>query len=228
MGIVTFTKRLRGSDLTSRARRLRTGSSGLLFRASSLRSLARSQPPCTKVCLPSGRTSLTVTCRSTLGLEERIQAFTAPAPITVVLASSGLVRYDKAPPAGLCVHLYGGVAVHSPPSPPAVSPLKFVNGRAWASQVNESALARPGRRSASAPPRERYQVRPTVPGMGKLANECSKPGSGSPGLDPPAPLSNRTRMDGCCSNIASAPSYVGCSWIGSRGSVTPGTPIASW
>ena len=72
------------------ARRLRTGSSGVLLAASSLRSLPRSQPLCTKVSLPSGRTSLIVAWRSTFGVEERTQACTAPAPTTVVLPLSGL------------------------------------------------------------------------------------------------------------------------------------------
>ena len=88
---MTFTKRLRGSGLTSRLRRLRTGSNLRLLRRSSLRSLARSQPPCTNVSLPSGRTSLIVAWRSALRVEERIQACTAPAPITVVVARSGAV-----------------------------------------------------------------------------------------------------------------------------------------
>ena len=90
------------------ARRLRTGSSGVLLAASSLRSLPRSQPPWTKVSLPSGRTSLIVAWRSTFGVEERTQACTAPAPMTVVVgaqrARSGTTR---ALPAGLCGPLVG-------------------------------------------------------------------------------------------------------------------------
>src|SRR3954447_5363932 len=176
--MVTLTKRRRGIRLTSRLRRLRTGSSGVLFLASSLRSFARSQPPCTNVSLPSGLTSLIVTCRSTLRFEARIHARSAPAPITVVLALSGLVRYEALVPGGGLSHLYGGVAVHRPSLPPAVSPLKLVNARACASHVNSSMRLRAGALSASAPPPDRYQVRPVVPGIGKLGNDCSKPGYG--------------------------------------------------
>ena len=69
------------------------GSGGVAARSwSSLRSLARSQPFCTKVSLPSGLTSVSVACRSTFGVEERTQACTAPAPMTVVLPLSGPVR----------------------------------------------------------------------------------------------------------------------------------------
>src|SRR5580698_3319546 len=55
----------------------------------SSRSLARSQPFWTNVSLPSGRTSLTVAWRSTLGLDDSTQRLTAPPPIAVVLAVSG-------------------------------------------------------------------------------------------------------------------------------------------
>ena len=65
-----------------------------------MRSLPRTQPFCTKVSLPSGRTSVTVAWRSTLGVEERTQACTAPAPMTVAFWLSGLVTYDAALPAG--------------------------------------------------------------------------------------------------------------------------------
>src|SRR3954463_867068 len=95
---------------TSASRRLRTGSSGVLLAASSLRSFARTQPFCTKVSLPSGRTSVIVAWRSTLGVDERTHACTAPAPTTVVLPVRGAVRYDTALPGGLCTHSYGGVA----------------------------------------------------------------------------------------------------------------------
>src|SRR6185312_7336924 len=190
---------------TSDARRLSTGSSGVLFFASSLRSSARSQPPCTKVSLPSGRTSVIVAWRSTFGVDERTHAFTAPAPITVVLAVSGLVTYDAALPAGGWTQLYGGVAVHNPFVPAAVSPVKSVSGRALAFQVNTSAPACVGGVSASEPPGPMYQERPVVPGIGKLGQDCSKPGCGWPADWPPAPLSNITRIDGSFSNAASAP-----------------------
>ena len=48
--------------------------SGVLFSRSSLRSSPRSQPLWTNVSLPSGRTSVTVACRSTLGFEERTRS----------------------------------------------------------------------------------------------------------------------------------------------------------
>ena len=55
----------------------------------SLRSLARIQPFWTKVSLPSGRTSLTVACRSTSGVDDFTQRLTEPPPIAVVSALSG-------------------------------------------------------------------------------------------------------------------------------------------
>ncbi|MGZ4226291.1 MAG: hypothetical protein ACXVR0_03445 [Solirubrobacteraceae bacterium] len=73
-----------------------------------------------------------------------------------------------------------------------------------------------------------------MPGIGNFENDCSKPGYGSPGVvlpvgDWPAPLSNSTRISGRASNADSADWYVGCSWIGSSGSVTASlTPIADW
>ena len=70
-------------------------------------------------------------------------------------------------------------------------------------------------------------MRAVVPGIGKLSNDCSKPGTGWPGCDP-APLSNRIRIGLSCSNALSACANVGISWIGSGGSVTPEIPIAAW
>src|ERR671937_2871151 len=102
--MVTSTYFFDGSGDTSASLRLRTGSSGVLLAASSLRSVPRTQPPCTKVSLPSGLTTLIVAWRSTFGDDERTQTFTAPAPIAVVLALSGLVRYDTALPAGGWAH----------------------------------------------------------------------------------------------------------------------------
>ena len=90
--------------------------------------------------------------------------------------------------------------------PPAVSPVKFVSGRAFAFQVNEFVPAFVGRLSASAPPGAMNHVRPFVPGIGNLSNDFSKPGYGAPACEPPAPLSNSTRTDGSFSNAASAPS----------------------
>src|SRR4051794_7773993 len=160
--MVTFTKRPRGSGRTSRSRRLSAGSSAVLLRASSLRSFARSQPPWTKVSLPSGRTSVIVAWRSTFGFDARTQTCSAPAPMTVVFALRGLVRYETALPAGGCSHLYGGVAVQRPFSPPAVSPVKSVGVRAFAFQVNELVPAFDGAASASFPPLDRKNERPVV------------------------------------------------------------------
>src|SRR6476661_3394867 len=70
----------------------------------SLRSLARIQPFCTKVSLPSGRTSLIVACRSTSGVDDRTHRFTAPLPITAALAVSGAETNDTAVPDGFCCH----------------------------------------------------------------------------------------------------------------------------
>ncbi len=63
-----------------------------------------------------------------------------------------------------------------------------------------------------------------MPGSGKRANDCSKPGYGWPGARP-APLSNRIRTDGNASNAVRAAARLGLPWIGSGGSVTPLTPI---
>src|SRR5438552_18204035 len=61
----------------------------LLEVVASLRSLARIQPFCTNVSLPSGRTSLTVAWRSTSGVDDLTHRWTAPAPMAVVLVVSG-------------------------------------------------------------------------------------------------------------------------------------------
>src|SRR5207248_3067154 len=61
----------------------------LLAVVASLRSLARIQPFWTNVSLPSGRTSLTVAWRSTSGVDDLTQRWTAPAPTVVVLVVSG-------------------------------------------------------------------------------------------------------------------------------------------
>ena len=92
----------RGSGLTSALRSVSSGSSSVLC-GESLRSLASSHPLCTNVSLPSGRTSETVTWRSTSGVEASIQAWSAPAPTTTVFAGSGAVTYETAVPAGFWV-----------------------------------------------------------------------------------------------------------------------------
>ena len=86
--------------------------------------------------MPSGRISETVTWRSTLGAEALIHACTAPPPTTTVFAASGALTYDSAVPGGFCSHWYWGVAVHSPPGPEPVSPVKSVGGSARAFHVN--------------------------------------------------------------------------------------------
>src|SRR6185437_3774393 len=110
-----------------------------------------------------------------------------------------------------------------PPAP--VLPVKSVRGRAPGFQVN---LSTPGSRVApgtSAPPKLRYHDCACVPGTGQRANDCSNAAPGAPGCPPPAPLSNRTRTGGSCSNVASAAAYEGWSSIGSSaGKFTPLTP----
>src|SRR5438309_7773355 len=85
----------------------------------SLRSLARSQPFWTNVSFPSGRTSLIVTCRSTSGVDDRTQRFTAPLPMTVVFAASGAETYETALPDGFCCHFqsHWDALPHNPPVP---------------------------------------------------------------------------------------------------------------
>src|SRR3954447_5174210 len=98
-----------------------------------------------------------------------------------------------------------------PPGAEPVSPVKSVSGRAWASQMNPSAAGLAAAWSASAPPGARYQERASVPEIGKLENELSKPGYGQPGCDEfPAPLSKRTRICGRASNADWAAPSVGC------------------
>src|SRR4051794_3184115 len=174
--MVTSVKSSAGSDEKSDSRRLSTGSSAVLFAASSLRALPRTHPFCTKVSLPSGLTSVIVACRSTLGAEERTQALTAPAPITRVSAGGGSLREGTALAGGLCSHSYSGVAVQRPPSPAAVSPVKSVGGSASASHVNPSAPRVLGGASVSPPSDDRYQALASVPGTGNWSKDASKPG----------------------------------------------------
>src|SRR5206468_4104012 len=93
--------------------------STLLLPVANARSLPRTQPPWTNVSLPSGRTSLTVACRSTFGFDDRTQTYTAPAPTTVVLPTSGFVRYETSVPAGRCSHFQDHCEAlpHRPPLP---------------------------------------------------------------------------------------------------------------
>src|SRR5437763_13203297 len=109
--MVTWTKRFLGNGFTSDASSLGIGSSSVLFclnrlfdPVESLRSLARIQPSCTNVSLPSGLTSEMVAWRSTFGVGALTHRCTAPAPITVVLLASGALTYDTAVPAGFWRH----------------------------------------------------------------------------------------------------------------------------
>src|SRR5439155_19883016 len=97
-----------------------------------------------------------------------------------------------------------GVAVHSPPNPAPVSPVKLVGGRADGSQVNASAPVGAGRLGASVPLLPRYHDWARVPGTGKRENERSNALSGAPGVALPAPLSKSTRTAGSRWNAASA------------------------
>ena len=67
--------------------------------------------------------------------------------------------------------------------------------------MNRSAAASAGGLVGERAVGPRYQERPSVPGIGKLSNDCSKPGYGQPGFDEfPAPLSNRIRIAFWASN----------------------------
>jgi hypothetical protein len=101
---VTGTKRFAGMSEKSSSRKLGTGSSSVLLAGSSFRALVRIQPPWTKVSLPSGRISLIVAGKSTLGVDERNHRSTRPAPTTAVSELSGGVTYATALPGGSCVH----------------------------------------------------------------------------------------------------------------------------
>src|SRR5438045_8046467 len=98
----------------SRRRPLGHGSSAVLFFGSSLPKLLRSQPPWTKVSLPSERTSLIVTWRSMIFFGDLTHARSAPAPMTTVFWVNGSVTKEAAVPFGSRSHLYGGVVVHRP------------------------------------------------------------------------------------------------------------------
>src|SRR5580693_5804815 len=110
----------------SAALKLGTGSAAVLATPKmsselleSARSLARSQPFCTKVSFPSGRTSLIVAWKSTSGVDDLTQRSTAPPPTTVVSVASGAVTYETALPAGFCCqsHCQAEALLHNPPDP---------------------------------------------------------------------------------------------------------------
>ena len=101
-------------------------------------------------------------------------------------------------------------------------PVKSVGGRASSSQVNWSAPLPPAS-SLSLPPRPRYHDRAEVFGAGNELKDFSNPGPGAPGALA-APLSNRIRTGRNDSKAALADAKSGSAWIGSSGSVTPGTP----
>src|SRR5262249_39149216 len=104
----------------------------------SFRPLARIQPFCTNVSLPSGRTSLIVAWRSTPGADERTQRFTDPLPTTVVLAANAGVTYETAVPDGFCCqfHCHCDALPHKPPVPVLLP--KSVGGSACAFELNAS------------------------------------------------------------------------------------------
>src|ERR1700747_1544241 len=89
----------------------------------SLRSLARNQPFCTNVSLPSALTSLTVARRSTSGVDDSTHRWTAPAPIAARLPVSGADTYATAEPAGFCSHFHShSDALPQRPPPPVLGP----------------------------------------------------------------------------------------------------------
>jgi hypothetical protein len=159
------------------------GRLNMLFESvESLRSLARIQPFWTNVSFPSGRTSLMVACRSTSGVADRTQRYTAPLPMTVVFAVSGAETYETAVLDGLCCHLqsHWDAFPHNPPVP-VLGP-KSVSGRAFAFAVNQLIPPVVGALLLSTPDGPKYHVRAVVPGMGKDEKLCSNPGYGSPGF----------------------------------------------
>src|SRR5579859_656246 len=122
--MTTSTKRFLGSGSRSLARALGIGLSNVLGSLrkladpeASLRQLLCRYPFWTNVSLPSGRTSLIVAWRSTIGREARTHTWTAPAPTTVVSLASGAETYDTAVPAGFGfqVHCHCEALPHSPP-----------------------------------------------------------------------------------------------------------------
>src|SRR3954451_14530296 len=84
----------------------------------SLRSLPRSHPLCTNVSWPL-RTSLTVACRSTSGVDERTHSCTDPAPTVVTSWTRGAERYETAVPSLFCCQfqLHWDALPHRPPVP---------------------------------------------------------------------------------------------------------------
>ena len=162
-------------------RRIRAGSAparaGCSSRRSSLRSLPRTQPFCTKVSLPSGLTSLIVAWRSTLGVEERTQSVHgAGADHRRVFGQRIGEVGDGAARRALLPLVVRAWRSRGRRSPTAVSPLKSVGGRAWAFQVKPSACGPAGGWSLRPPSGERYQEWASVPGIGNSPKDSSKPG----------------------------------------------------
>src|ERR1700746_783390 len=124
--MTTGTNSFAGMGCTSDARNVGIGwrGGGLCLNmlpelVASLRSLARIQPSCTNVSLPSGRTSLTVAWRSTSGVDDLTQSETAPAPIAAVVLVSAANTWATAEPAGGCAqfHSHSEALPQSPPEP---------------------------------------------------------------------------------------------------------------
>ena len=174
-------------------RRLGTGSSAVLLRRSSLRALARSQPFCTNVSLPSGRTSETVTWRSTLGAEERIHASSAPAPTTAVSAVERRGHVGQRGPGGVLRQWYGG---RRGPQPVRAGGRVAGEARRRPSRrlhVNASAPAAPGWRRR-APRRQRGTTSARcVPG----SREAREGAARSRGRERPASGCPRRCRTGC-------------------------------
>ena len=102
----------------------------LFVPAESVRSLARIHPFWTNVSIPSGRTSLTVACKSTSGVDDRTHRLTDPAPMTVVFSLNGADTTDTAVPDGFCFQSHCQLeALPQSPPPPVLLP-KSVRGRA--------------------------------------------------------------------------------------------------
>src|SRR5689334_9905670 len=187
--MTTFTNLPAGIGAASAAVNVGTGSSAVLGRLNmlfesveSLRSLARIQPLCTKVSLPSGRTSLIVAWRSTSGVDDRTHRLTEPLPTTVVFAVSGAETYDTAVPAGFGCQFqdHCDALPHNPPVP--VLDPKSVGGSAPAFAVNEFDPAVVGGADASLPAGPKYHVRAVVPGTGSEEKSCENPAYGSPAV----------------------------------------------
>src|SRR5829696_2181320 len=125
------------------------------------------------------------------------QACTAPAPMIATSRPSGGVTNEAAAPAGGWRQSKLGFAVQRSP-PPVSVPAKSVAGRDVLSQVKLVLAPFPPFLAGFGVIRpfcRKNQNWGLVFGIGKRLKNRSKPGYGEPGA-PPAPLSNRTRIEG--------------------------------